>query len=474
VLFEQSDSVGGQWNQGAPHSGVWPAMVTNTSRVTTQFSDLPLPGNSPMFLHNRDVLAYLRRYSETFSISSRVRLQTRVERIDRGGNGEWLVTSRAKNSPAKTEAFSHVIIASGRYHAPRTPEIPGIESFPGAVDHTFRYRGVERYRGKRVLVAGCAISAVEIAPELAMGGAVRVFSCMRRQRYVVQRVVAGVPIDVLAFTRFGVVANEHASDETRSENLKRLIVRTSGTPEQWGGLAAHPDPYLAGLTQGQYYLPLVSERRIIPKPWIESIDGDLVRFSDGTEEQIDAILFGTGFHLGLPFLPPEIHQLVNGSGVVLNVYRQTFHPKLPGLAFLGLFHQSGPYFPSLELQARWIVYNWSGLARQLTPEEMSAEMVAHPATEAPLMMSERCIAFAREAGVEPDPEQWQELKRALWFGPLSPVSFRLNGPDALPDAAQRFAREAAEFGVIDSTEFTTEQREMLSSLEPKLRFTANN
>ena len=42
-IFESSEGLGGQWNANAPHSGVWPSMVTNTSAVMTCFSDLPHP-----------------------------------------------------------------------------------------------------------------------------------------------------------------------------------------------------------------------------------------------------------------------------------------------------------------------------------------------------------------------------------------------------------------------------------------------
>ena len=47
------------------------------------------------------------------------------------------------------------------------------------------------------------------------------------------------------------------------------------------------------------------------------------------------------------------------------------------------------------------------------------------------------LLLAREAGVEPDLSRWPELARALLFGPLSAVSFRLSGPDSLPEAAER-------------------------------------
>jgi dimethylaniline monooxygenase (N-oxide forming) len=44
------------------------------------------------------------------------------------------------------------------------------------------------------------------------------------------------------------------------------------------------------------------------------------------------------------------------------------------------------------------------------------------------------------------------------LGPLAPSCFRLEGPDALPDAEERFTREAATFGAITSNELTQRER----------------
>jgi len=64
------------------------------------------------------------------------------------------------------------------------------------------------------------------------------------------------------------------------------------------------------------------------------------------------------------------------------------------------------------------------------------------------------LTFARAAGVEPRLENWPHLRRALLFGPLAPSCFRLEGPDAVPDAPAWFARDAAAFGAITSNELT--------------------
>ena len=87
-------------------------------------------------------------------------------------------------------------------------------------------------------------------------------------------------------------------------------------------------------------------------------------------EEVDAVILATGFELNLPFLSVDIRNTVDLDAQHIDLYKFTFHPNLPGLAFLGLWEQTGPYPPILELQARWIAYVWSGLLPALSGETM--------------------------------------------------------------------------------------------------------
>jgi dimethylaniline monooxygenase (N-oxide forming) len=51
--------------------------------------------------------------------------------------------------------------------------------------------------------------------------------------------------------------------------------------------------------------------------------------------------------------------------------------------------------------------------------------------------------LADELGVAPDLLSRPELTEALLFGPLLPPRYRLDGPGALPDAAERFSAQLA-------------------------------
>ncbi|MDY7230398.1 flavin-containing monooxygenase [Hyalangium rubrum] len=470
VLFEQSADMGGQWNAEGTHSGVWPSMRTNSTRVTTCFSDLPHAEGVAMFPRNQEMLAYLRRYAEKFGLLRYVRLRTPIERLERSPeSGRYLVSSKPEGGASRQEPFDHVVIASGRFHKPFIPAIPGLESFSGAggVTHSFRYKEPEKYRGLRVLVAGCSISALEIASDLAMLGTQRVLSSMRRQRYIMQKISGGVPNEHLAFTRWGALAGEVFPLERIAIGIKEFLIRKSGSPEQYGAFKPSDNLFEAGITLSQHYLPLIAEGRITQKPWITEVRGQRVSFADGTSEEVDALILGTGYDLHLPFLSEELRQTLNVDTRHIDLHRFTFHPELEGLAFVGIFEVGGPFFPLLELQARWIAYTWANVRPKPSMDEMKEGVARYQARRGQPQeqsMEAMALMLSRLVGVEPLPEQYPPLTRALMFGPLSPPSFRLTGPDALPEAAERYAADAAAFGAFTSPELTDEERLRLERL----------
>lgn len=463
TIFEQTDTLGGQWTGLAGTSGVWPTMHTNTSRILTSFSDLE-HDNDFTFPSNRDMLAYLHRYAELFGLTSRIRFGTRVDLLSRGDDGGWIV-----EHSGTTESFDRAVVASGRFQSPFVPPVPGLETFTGSAGamSTYHYREPDPYLGGRVLVAGGAISALEIASELAHLG-VEVVVTQRRQRYVLAKFAAGVPSDARIFTRYGTLADETLPVAEVDRQLKEIVIEAGGSPEQYGAPAPDPSLFAAGVTLAQQYLPLVAEGRITVRPWMSGVDGQRVTFTDGSSDEFDGILFGTGFELDLPFLDEEIRAILDIDTVHLDADRYTFHPDLPGLAFVGMWDQSGGLYVPVELQARWIAYVWGGVVDGPSEPELRAAIEAYRARRGgpqKTRMNLAALMFARAAGVEPKVENWPELRRALLFGPLVPSCFRLEGPDALPDAPAQFAREAAAFEAITSNELTEREQRYMSLLE---------
>jgi hypothetical protein len=196
---------------------------------------------------------------------------------------------------------------------------------------------------------------------------------------------------------------------------------------------------VAGVTLCQDFLAQVGDGRITCRPGIASVDGTEVRFIDGSTARVEVMICATGYELDLPYLADGVRRGIGGPDLAL--YHRTFHPDLPGLGVIGQYLLQGPYFPLLELQARWIAAVWSGAATLPS----AAEMRAASAQPRPPMDAHNVLAllFAEALGAAPDPADWPELAEALVFGPLLPPRHRLVGPGARGDAAAAFAGQVA-------------------------------
>jgi dimethylaniline monooxygenase (N-oxide forming) len=421
TVFEASDDLGGQWHATAAHSGIWPGMHTNTSRAMTAFSDAPAPDDHPLHPAAEQIHAYLRAYADRFGVTERIRLRTPVRRVAPG----WDVEG---------ERFDAVVVASGRFRKPRMP--PGLEAFTGELLHSFDYPGAERFRGRTTIVYGNGISGAEIAADLA--GVATVLSAFRKPRYVIQKVVDGVSSDWQWFTAFGALERRSLERDELSRRLRERVLRVAGNPADHGAPEPGPDLLTAGLALCQDWLAQVAAGRIVCRPAIAAADGRQVTFTDGSREQVDAIICATGYDLDLPYLDDRVWA---AAGPQLALYQRTLHPDLPGFGVVGQFFAQGPYFPLLELQARWIAALWVG-----DVEAPDADAMRRAAIPAPPIDAHNALAttLAEELGVAPDPLAWPELAEALIFGPMLPPRYRFDGPGAQPEAPERFAAQLAQ------------------------------
>ncbi|GAB2955916.1 NAD(P)-binding domain-containing protein [Hymenobacter coalescens] len=471
VIIEQSSGIGGQWNQGAAHSGQWPEMHANSCHIKMSFSDYDYPAGTQMFPTNQEVLAYLRSYARHFGVDAHVRLNTRVELISRGPEGQYVIWTVDQAGKRRTEVFSHVIVASGRYNKPRYPDTPGLDHFHGRVLHSFEYRGREAFRGQRVLVVGNSISGLEIASDLARNQDTTVISSCRKPRYIARKVMHGLPTDQLAFTRFGAYISQALPPAEAMEGLKSLILSAVGNPADYGAPRPADSILEAGISQCQDYLDHVAAGRIQAVTGVRAYAPGMAVLTDGQELRVDAVILATGYELHLPFLHEDIRRTVNADHAHLDLHQFTFHPGLPNFAFMGLYQQIGSYFVTAELQARWIAACWSGARAMPTADEMATgiaefrQLKQHRDT---MTCQEMAEMLAANLGVAPTLEKYPELAQELFFGLLAPAQFRMEGHGSHPDARARFERNARHFTGGQAVPLNEQQLGGLQMLAAKL------
>lgn len=452
LVLESHSDLGGQWNRDNRNSGVWPAMRTNTAKFLTRFSDVDYDERIAMFPRNGEVLDLLRTYVERFGLASSLRFGCEVTLLEQTDAG-YAVTWRQADGERRVEAL-RVVVASGRYNLPEIPPIDGLDGFTGAggVSHAFHYKEPDRYRGSTVVVCGGSISALEIASDLAMIGA-EVHLAQRRQRYVMPKMVAGVPIESYVFSRSWALAQEELPADEVTRTVAERVLRLGGDPTRYGAPAPHPDITRAGVTGSPHYLNLVAEDRVTPHPWVARVEGRRVEFTDGTSVHADAVVVATGFHLNLPFLSDRIAGTVRLTPTSMALADFTFHPDLPGLAFAGLWSQLGPYAVPLEQQARWIAYTWGGVIP--APDRATLERAVERSVSDGLYVGyreqhEMAIRFGRLAGVDPADVDDPELTALLPLATVTADTFRLVGPDTDPSAAERVRRDFWRYATPDA------------------------
>ena len=128
-----------------------------------------------------------------------------------------------------------------------------------------------------------------------------------------------------------------------------------GLPEPDHKLAeAHP-------TVSSDLLPRLGHGDIEVKPNIARFAGGrTVEFVDGTTEEIDLIVYCTGYKITFPFFD---HELLDAPDNRIPLYRRVVHPELDGLYFVGLLQPLGAIMPLAEAQSEWIADLLEGKAK---------------------------------------------------------------------------------------------------------------
>jgi cation diffusion facilitator CzcD-associated flavoprotein CzcO len=421
-IFEAQGDLGGQWHTTSPRSGVWPGMRTNTSRWMTAFSDFAVPSDHELHPRAEQIHAYLRAYADAFAVTPQIEFGRRIRAVRPG----WIVDG---------ERFDAVVVASGRFHAPR---LPGrLAGFTGELLHAYDYPGTDaRFRDGRPLVYGNGVSGHEIASDIAEVNTV--ISAYRKPRYVLQKVSGGVSSDWRWYTHVGALRRRMLPREEFGRALRDRVVRVAGNPVDYGAPAPDHNILRAGHSLCQDYLGQVRDGSIVCRPEIESVSGRTVTFTDGSSAAVDVIVCATGYDLDIPYLDREVRAR---TGADMRLHLRTVHPDLPGLGVMGQYATSGPYFPLLELQARWIANLWSGAVDPPDEFEMRASIAEAPP---PLDSHDAlALAFSEASAVAPDLGARPDLFDALLFGPMLPPRYRLDGPGAMPDAAELLLQQIA-------------------------------
>ncbi len=366
--FEKGSEVGGNWRYENDNgmSSAYRSLHINTSRGQMAYASYPMPDDYPDYPDHFQIARYFDDYVDHFGFREDIRFRTEVLSVEPAG-GEWEVVTEDDRGRRESGRYGAVLVANGHHWDPRWPEppFPGSEEFLGEQMHVHHYREPDVLRGKRVLVLGIGNSATDIAVESSRV-ADATFLAMRRGAYVIPKYLRGRP-----------------TDETGSEVLSRLPlavqrrafmaalktatgdVTSYGLPEpDHKLLEAHP-------TVSSELLPRIGHGDITVKPNIERFVGHSVGFVDGSEEEIDLVIYCTGYRITFPFLDPS---LLSAPDNRIDLYRRVVSVECPGLYFIGLIQPLGAIMPVAEQQSQWVADLLEGKAALPAVAKMREEI----------------------------------------------------------------------------------------------------
>ncbi|MCF6506319.1 NAD(P)/FAD-dependent oxidoreductase [Blastococcus sp. MG754426] len=325
VVLEQGDGVGAAWR------GRYRGLRLNSGRTFSGLPGMRMPRQAGTFPGRDDVIAYLEAYSAAAGID--VRTGVRVRRVTHD-RGQWRVVT--DHGDRRT---GEVVVATGLLSRGCVPSEWGAERSSIRALHSTGYGDPAPFTGCDVLVAGAGSSGLEIAHDLARGGARSVWLSVRRPPNILPRAVAGMPGDP------AVHLLRRLPPRVADAAVRPLQRRTIGDLTDVGLPAPDEGPFTRQrrpLDAG----PAIVDREVVDDlragrirvvAAVERLSRDRVHLADGSSLRVDAVIAATGLRPGLEPLVGDL-DVLDGDGLPV---AQDEQPALPGLRFVNFGMRPG-------------------------------------------------------------------------------------------------------------------------------------
>ncbi|QKX55395.1 uncharacterized protein TRUGW13939_02488 [Talaromyces rugulosus] len=437
VAYEARDSVGGLWNfEATPppcritfaedghaialtdleRSG-WPApsptpmyagVTANTPRDIMPYRSHPYPKGTSEYPTYEVIYQYQQLHAAHYADYIRLnRVVTRVRHtpedsisIKKRWSVEWTPSVTSSSPDTGTtfeEGFDHVVIANGTDSRPFIPYTDGLWNWKGEILHSRWYRAAKVFAGKIVMVVGSGPSSADIVRELGM-------LCVEQSPLAPAKIYRSFKSKLRYDTEQEKGWTEHIS------NIARM--------------------------------------RVVEPPSSHSATGRIITVADEVLDDIDVIIFATGFVARFEFChssdapfdnAPLVHRpqvppgsrrpskdlvdqadLEGGHRVHnLDAY-QLFYLPDPTLVLL-LLHAEAIPWPFSEMQARVVAAYWTNTPLKLTPhpeegvESHDLLVLGHPGE---FEYAENLLKLIGEGGPEEVDDQgrwgaWPDWKKRI-------------------------------------------------------------
>ena len=291
VILDGADSIGAAWRDR------WDSLVLFTPRRYDGLPGLAFPGDPDGYPTRDEVIAYLERYAATFELP--VELGSSVRSLQ-AVDGHFVAELEYRRLEA-----DQVVVATGPFQVPRVPALADGLAPEVFQTHSTGYRRPDDLPEGSVLVVGGGNTGFQIAKELSATRSVQL-AVGSRQKPLPQRFLGR---DLFWWlTKLGLLRKTVESRMGRRMRERDFLIGSS---------------------------PRQARRRfgVGLKPRLIGFSGRTAEFADGSELEVDAVVWATGFRPDYSWIEPTV---ADPEGRVVHRRGVT---DVPGLYFLGLTWQ---------------------------------------------------------------------------------------------------------------------------------------
>lgn len=274
IVLDQSPEAGGAWQFR------WPSLTLST---VNRVHDLPGLGFAEVVDTSLDqveaavaVPRYFAEYEKRFELPvfRPVTVKVVCER-----EGRFRVETDRGFFSARG-----IINATGTWESPFIPDIPGRERFGGRQIHTRDYKTAAEFAGKRVMIVGGGISAIQLLDEI---------SQVTHTTWVTRR------------------EPEFKEGGFNEEAGRAAVAMVEDRVRR--GLPPNSVVSVTGLRMTPRIQAMRDRGVLVRRPMFSEITETGVRWADGHEEAVDIIVWCTGFRSSLDHLAPLLMREESGG-----------------------------------------------------------------------------------------------------------------------------------------------------------------
>jgi cation diffusion facilitator CzcD-associated flavoprotein CzcO len=309
VILEKAHDVGGTWRENT-----YPGAGCDIQSHLYSFSFEMNPKWSRMFARQPEILDYLRHCVRKYMLEEHLYFGVEVS----GGayddeSDEW----RVQLADGREIRSDVAVLGLGPLHRPVLPDVPGIESFEGPSWHSAEWNHDYDLTGKRVAVIGTGASSIQFVPKIAeMAARIHLFQrtpawiMPKRDRHIsgltkalyravpgLQRAHRNLIYWILETRVIGFAVNpkllkaaQGIADAHRKRQVPDPELRRRLTPDYTMGCKRV-------LISSDFYPTLSKEHVELVDGAVAEVRPRSVVTADGAVREVDAIIYGTGFHV---------------------------------------------------------------------------------------------------------------------------------------------------------------------------------